>query len=316
MTNARLAGCLFLAAVACPFAARAEVVDGVAAVIGGSEIVTLSEVEERAGRGLPPADAKGDMRARREKMMKGAAEDLVSEHLLMKECADQGLQPTAPEVDNAIEDVQRANNVDRPTLLRALKEQGLSLDEYRDKLSKQLCQMKVVELRVKNRITITEDDIRNEYAKRTAGVKPIDEVHVLDIFVSSEGGADKARATIAAAQKRVEAGENFSKVAKETEGPLQSAAGDLGWLKPGDLSPQLAKVVPLLNPGAVSPVVETPEGFHLVKLADRRQRSGARTYAEMHDEIKRDLTSGKMESATEDYLVELRRNADVEYRFQ
>jgi peptidyl-prolyl cis-trans isomerase SurA len=295
--------------------ARAEIIDGVAAVVNG-DIITLSEVEEHAaGANLPSRGVTGDLKTKRDSILKRATEDLITDKLVSKECKEQNLEPTTPEIDNAIEDVQRSNHIDKATLERALLEQGLTMPKYRDMLSSQLCRMKVVEVKVKNRVTVTDDDVKNAMANQGRATRgAVQELKLRDIYVPFDNGVDAARAAVKVAFERLKKGEDFALVAHETTGPLQKTGGDLGWIKVTDLAPDLQKAAGAIADGRFSDVIETQKGFHLLKVEQRRTASDSQSAAEAREELRNQLMTEKMQKATEDYLAELRRTAEIVMR--
>ena len=88
--------------------------------------------------------------------------------------------------------------------------------------------------------------------------------------------------------------------------------GDLGWLYPGDTVPEFERAMDALKPGEVSEPVESPFGYHLIQVIERktddvsqeRQRKQARLA----------LRERKIEEATEEWLRQLRDRTYVEYR--
>ncbi|MET0961431.1 MAG: peptidylprolyl isomerase [Noviherbaspirillum sp.] len=88
--------------------------------------------------------------------------------------------------------------------------------------------------------------------------------------------------------------------------------GDLGWLYPGDTVPEFERAMDALQPGQVSEPIESPFGFHLIQVIERktddvsqeRQRLQARSA----------LRERKIEEATEEWLRQLRDRTYVEYR--
>lgn len=88
--------------------------------------------------------------------------------------------------------------------------------------------------------------------------------------------------------------------------------GDLGWLYPGDSVPEFETAMNALKPGEVSGVVETPFGYHLIEVLERksddaskeRQRTAARQV----------IRERKMQEATEDWARQVRDRAYVEFR--
>ncbi|WP_426116559.1 peptidylprolyl isomerase [Massilia sp. PWRC2] len=91
-----------------------------------------------------------------------------------------------------------------------------------------------------------------------------------------------------------------------------SKGGDLGWLYPGDSLPEFETVMNALKPGEVSAPVETPFGWHLIEVLERksddatkeRQRSAARNV----------IRERKMQEAAEDWARQVRDRAYVEFR--
>ncbi|MES2151526.1 MAG: peptidylprolyl isomerase [Pseudomonadota bacterium] len=91
-----------------------------------------------------------------------------------------------------------------------------------------------------------------------------------------------------------------------------SKGGDLGWLFPGDTVPEFETVMNNLKPGEVSGVVETPYGFHLIEVTERKSDDQSKERA--RNAARNVIRERKMADATEDWARQVRDRAYVEFR--
>lgn len=89
---------------------------------------------------------------------------------------------------------------------------------------------------------------------------------------------------------QVHAGKDFAALAKEHSGDPGSAAkgGDLGFFPRGRMTPDFESVAFGLEPGQVSDIVETPFGFHIIKVEERHE-GGPKPLDSVRDEIVKSL---------------------------
>ena len=91
-----------------------------------------------------------------------------------------------------------------------------------------------------------------------------------------------------------------------------SKGGDLGWLYPGDTVPEFEAAMATLKPGEVSGVVETPYGFHLIEVTERK--SDDQTKEKKRTAARQVIRDRKLAEATEDWARQVRDRAYVEFR--
>lgn len=91
-----------------------------------------------------------------------------------------------------------------------------------------------------------------------------------------------------------------------------SKGGDLGWIYPGDTVPEFERAMNALQPGEVSQPVESPFGYHLIEVLERKTEEVSKERQRMA--ARQALREQKLEEAYEDWLRQLRDRAYVEYR--
>lgn len=137
--------------------------------------------------------------------------------------------------------------------------------------------------------------------------------HIL-IEEDQTASAEEIRQRLLQLKQRIEQGEDFGELAKAHSGDTTSAfkGGDLGWVNPQDLGPQFEEMLDPLQPGQVSAPFNTPYGWHLVQVLDRRQQqAGAEV---QRDQIRNVLFQRRAEEEWELWLRRLRDEAYVEIR--
>jgi peptidyl-prolyl cis-trans isomerase SurA len=137
------------------------------------------------------------------------------------------------------------------------------------------------------------------------------EVKLTQILFPTDGSAAaaaEARDRAAAMRGRLTDCPTMAQVASEVKAP---ASGDLGWLKVGDLPPDLGKAVLGLPVGEVSPPLQGPSGIHLLMVCDRREPQGVTPERE---QIAQRLEQERTDRLARRYLRDLRKQAFIDVR--
>ena len=133
--------------------------------------------------------------------------------------------------------------------------------------------------------------------------KRLKTAHIL-VRVPPTGGSEaenKSKAKIEEAIRRVKAGEDFGKLAKELSEDTATApqGGDLGFVGKGEMVPQFEEAVFALKKGEMSPqAVRTPFGYHAIKVSDV-QDGGVQPFGEVAAKIKEKLAAERSEQAAQ-----------------
>lgn len=149
--------------------------------------------------------------------------------------------------------------------------------------------------------SINEDDIKKRYKKEIASLPREEEVHARHIIVKTK---EDAKAII----KRLDKGEDFSKIAKEVSTDGSSAVGgDLGYFSHGQMVEPFEKAAFALKIGTYThEPVQTPFGWHIIKVEDKRLKK-LPSLEDMHDAVRNLIAIDKYN----DLIKQLRTNINV-----
>jgi peptidyl-prolyl cis-trans isomerase SurA len=304
-----------------PAPAKAEdgiVVDRIVAVVN-KNVVLLSEVEgmlDQMMQAEPPGPNQDPVKlrsARRDEIL----DTLIAEKLLDDEVRKLHIDVTDAEVDRVVDGTMKEHNLTPDQLKMALAHQGLSLEEYKDGLKKQLTKMKIVQLKVKNRVQVTDADVQAKM-QQTKILNSLDyKLKARHILVLVPPGTDDkaALAKVNAAKARIEKGEKFEDVAKEvSEDPgSKDRGGDLGEFGRGEMVPEFEKAAFNAEPGKMVGPVRTPFGWHLI-LVDQRIATETKTGDAALTDIRNKLYQDEIERQFAQYVDELKKDAHIEKR--
>lgn len=136
--------------------------------------------------------------------------------------------------------------------------------------------------------------------------------HIL-IKVNEVVSESEARHKLESLHARIKHGASFAELARLfSQDGSASKGGDLGWIYPGDTVPEFERAMNLLAPGELSQPVQSPFGFHLIEVLDRRIQdvSSERRRAA----ARQTLRERKLDEAYQDWLRQARDRAYVEIR--
>lgn len=315
-----LAGALLAAAVA--EAPAPVVIDSIAAVVNKS-VVLRSEVETVLDQMMQaePVPPGGDVEMARAARRSEILETLITEKLLEEEVRKLRVDVTDAEVDRVVKGTMQEHGLDDEKLKLALQRQGLTLEEYKDGLKKQLTKMKIIQLKVKSRVQVNDQDVKSNYAQRKtldAGEFRVRARHILFLVPPGENGKaqeQRAREALSRLQAGARLGERFAELAKEiSEDPgSKERGGDLGEFGRGEMVPEFERAAYTADPGKVVGPVRSPFGWHLI-LVDERVALKAKPEEEALADIRKRLFENEMEAQFRQYLEELKRDAFIERR--
>ena len=297
-----------------------RVVDRVVAVVNDAVILS-SELRMRVAPLSAELQGVSDRRERERRQSKletGALEDMINEELIHQAAVESKLEVSAKEVQNALEEIKRQNKMDDNQLAEALQLQGYSLSGYRADVRKQILRMRAINMLVRPRVTITDDDVKakfDEMSRRSAAVSKVRLSHVLIALPEkpSEQQLSAAKEKAAQVVNKARAGEKFSELAEtySDDERTKPIGGDLGWIERGTMDTEWEVVLFSMTKGETRGPINGPAGLHVFHVTEIEE-SEHKSFEEVKDRIREDLYRREMDRQTQLWLEELRKKAHVE----
>jgi peptidyl-prolyl cis-trans isomerase SurA len=215
-------------------------------------------------------------------------ERMVLEAIQAQRADRAGIVVSDEQVNAALEDIARRNNVGFDQLPDKLGSEGIVYADYRVNLRREIQRQMLRARDVVQRITLSPRELDQYIERQKHTATAANEYNVAHILIAVAQDASPAQLA-AARQKaadiaaRARAGEAFNQLAV-TYSDSQTAleGGALGWLKGPSLPTFLADVIPRMQPGEVSEILQTGSGFHIVRLNEMRSKSGPQIVKQVH----------------------------------
>ena len=154
--------------------------------------------------------------------------------------------------------------------------------------------------------TVSDADLKEYYTQNKQSIGVPEQVRARHILfrvdpAAAESEKNAARARAEAVLKRLQAGEDFARLAAahSDDESTRAKGGDLGYFAPGRMVPDFEDVAFYTDPGKISDVVETRYGFHIIKIEDHieaRERSFEEMKAVIREKLHKELILFKVEN--------------------
>lgn len=296
--------------------AQAAMVDKIAAVVD-DEVIVLSDVYDLGGPFIQQRCETSEEACVREAELE-VLDSLILRALVEGELIRLGLQVTSEEIDRAIDQIARENGLDdRETLRVEIERSGMGWETYREQLQEQLRQMKFTENIIRPRVSVSEDEVRDLYNRKTSALATLPSVELEALTVAIPADADDAArqlmvdevVAVAAALNAQERDWQETILELDT-GPFKARQGRMGTFEMAELNPALAAPVDATEAGQVSAPVVVGQLIYLLKVV-KRSGGGVLPFAEAADGLRSAVYEEKISEEVEQWHQQARRRASV-----
>jgi peptidyl-prolyl cis-trans isomerase SurA len=262
-------------------------VDRIVAVVN-DEVITQNDLNERVslvvrqlqrqGGQLPPADA----------LSRQILERMITDLLQVQLAKETGIKVDDPTLDRTISRIAQENNLQLADFRAALEKDGIKYPRFREDIRSEILLARLREREVENGIVVTDAEVETEIAREArekSGDSEFRLAHIL-VMVPPQASADQIeqrRRKAVQALTELRRGANFAQVAAQySDAPDALQGGNLGWRASGRLPTLFLETLDRLQPGDVSDILKSPNGFHVVKLLEKRGKAAAAGVQQTH----------------------------------
>ncbi|MCY3778095.1 MAG: peptidylprolyl isomerase [Candidatus Aminicenantes bacterium] len=200
--------------------------------------------------------------------------ELIDTRLLLQKAEELGVAPNVDDyVSGQLEEMRKESGIPSLEAMdQAMRRQGMSLAQMREKLRQRAIQERLLGVMVYSRVTLLTPEIQEYYDQNREQYTEPEEVELAEILFLTEGKEkEQVRSKAQGVLDGLKAGGSFEELAKEhSEGPTANRGGSIGAFKRGSMQSVQETAVSKLEEGGHSGLIEADYGFQILRLLKRK----------------------------------------------
>ncbi|MDO8598453.1 MAG: peptidylprolyl isomerase, partial [Sulfuricaulis sp.] len=256
-------------------AGRIVLLDRIIAVVN-DEVITRRNLDERVKVVLTQLRQQGTPPPPPDVLEKQVLERMIFNYVQLQYARDTGLRVDDATLEKTIGRIAEDSKITLPQLRGALEKDGVSFSKFREDIREEIIMARLREREVDNKITIADSEIDNLLSSQQTQGSKVDEFNLSHILIrvpeqASPEQLQERRARAEQALAQIKGGADFRQVAASfSDAPDAVQGGAMGWREMARLPAIFADAVKDLKSGEVSNVLRSPNGFHIVRVNERR----------------------------------------------
>lgn len=314
---------LALALAGSAWTQRAEVIDGIAAVVN-NDVVTISQVRELVGareRSLREIYSGAELESKLNEVRLAAIKDLIDRQLILQEfkkLQEKGAAIPDYIVDDRVQAIIRQEfGGDRSAFVRTLQAQGYTLTRFREIEREKIVIQAMRQQKVDSNFVISPTQIQAYYDKNKQAYATPEQVKLRMIVIREGSSGDipdmgSKRELAEEIREKVAKGAEFDRMAEmySEDETTQQAGGDWGWIERNTLNEKLTNVAFSLRPGEVSPVIAVENTYYII-MVEAKRNATIKPIGDVRDEIEKNLIQEERTKAQQRWIDSLRQKAYI-----
>ena len=274
--------------------------DRIIAVVN-DEVITTSEMETSGTKVFPSKSLSF----------------LIEKKLQLQVAKKKGISVYNEEIEETLNDIKKMNGFKSDTEMEeALLKEGASLEDYKREIKEQLIILKLINREIKSKISASDKEVEEYYQLHKGSYILPESIRIgyVNITVKSSDSEDDAAKTsgkinsiLADLNNNISLSELKRRYSDSRE---INVVNDLGFIKKGNLLPELESVAFSLNEGELSNVIKTSSGFYIIKMIERKKIE-YKPIEDIRENIRDIVLQEKSERIYKDWLYDLKSSSYI-----
>ncbi len=256
--------------------------DRIVAVVN-NEVITMNDLNERAttvaaqlkkqGTQLPPMDVL------RKQLLDRMVLDLVE----MQEAKETGIRVDDDTLDKTLQRIADENSLSMSEFRRLTEADGIRWSKFREEIRGEVMKTRLREREVGGNVNVTDAEIDTQLLLEAREASTDQEFRLAHILVlvpeqATSAQIETRRKRALQALSELRKGAEFAQISAQfSDAPDALQGGNLGWRPSGRLPAIFLEALSALKAGEITDIMRSANGFHIVKLLDKRGRSNQPT---------------------------------------
>lgn len=249
--------------------------DAIVAVVN-KDVITRMELDKRVRQIESDFKKQGRTLPVQAVLKKQVLEKMIMEQIQLQKAKSMGLRVSDKALDASIVRLAAQNNTSPEKIRADLEKEGQTYADFREQIRGQIIMRRLRESKVDNKVQVLDSDVESFMAgAKNEEAKP--QFHLAHILVRipEKASSEQIKLKYEKAlmiQSELQAGKDFNEMTvMHSEANDALKGGDLGWRTQEQLPTAFSNAISRLKAGEVSSLIKTANGFHLVKVVDRRK---------------------------------------------
>ena len=250
------------------------------------DVITEKELQEKINSVMDNLKSQKIEIPTENVLRKQVIERLIANSTQIQLAYQTGLKISDAQVDKTIERIAEKNKLNVADFKKTLEKDGTNFYKFREEIRNEITITQLKEREIDSKIVITDGEIDNFLNAQSKEIQ--DEFEVAHILIRVPEDAtpeklEKLKNKAEEAAKQIQSGKNFTQVsAAFSETPNALEGGNLGWKKTSDLPTLFVDALKKTEVGKLTPILRSPNGFHILKLINKKGLSGPLVVEQTH----------------------------------